>query len=92
MFNEVPAGFKAVDVDREKELVHTFTINDDGQVIFGTQFLKEESGLLRRKEATYVQIMWNDTSQQLIIAFASEAQVHGDDPNFDDSKLDENIC
>ena len=90
MFNELPKGFKEVETDRKKELVHTCTINDDGQVIFGTKFLKKGS-LLSKKEATFVKLLWNESEQQLIFAFASEEEIHGDDPDFDESSLGEEI-
>ena len=95
MFNEVPKGFKEIETDKKKKLVHTFTINDEGQVIFGTKFLKEVSetvgSLLSTKEATFVKLLWNESEEQLVFQFAGEGQIYGDNPDFDESKLGDEI-
>ena len=54
---EVPEGFNEVETGVKKELKHTFTINEDGQVVFNRQFLASE--LLSKKELTFVKLLWN---------------------------------
>lgn len=82
---EAPEGFEVVKTDVKKELKHTFTINQDGQVVFNRQFF--ESELLSKKESTFVTLLWNSDEKQLMFGFASEKELKDHDPGFDKSSL-----